>query len=387
MNPCKVLHVVGSMNRGGVETWLMRVLRAIDRSRFQFHFLVHSDKEAAYDAEIRELGGVIHRCPSPRNVFTYCQRLRSILDAHGPFHVLHSHVYLFTGLILRTAAQAEIPVRIAHIHTNPKHSVANLPHHVYGRVMGSMIAQHATHLIAVSKACAADIQRRTGKPAKVVYCGLDFTRFMNAPDQASARARIGLVAGRKVIGHVGAFKRVKNHKFLLDIFERMLARGSDVQLLLVGDGPLRRDVERRVQSRGLAPRVTFAGLQSDVTPFLSAMDVFVFPSLYEGLPVAALEAQATGRPSVISAELTEDMDLIADLIERVPLRAGPDAWATAIERRFNDGRFTNGIGALQVSPFALGASLDAITSIYAQSLTGDIHREGATEMRAHAANV
>ncbi len=366
-NACKVLHVVGAMNRGGVETWIMRVFRDINRSRFQFHFLVHSTKEAAYDVEIGKLGGQIYSCPSPRNLFTYGRRFKAILDAHGPFDVIHSHVYLYSGVVLKIAAEAGVPVRIAHVHTNPRHSIVNVPRRIYRRIMTTMIGRYATQIIAVSGACALQLERSTGKPVQLVYCGLDFAAFSNAA-RASVRMQLCIPANRRVIGHVGRFTRVKNHKFLLKVFECLVAHGLDAHLLLVGDGPLRSEMEGRVQSKGLADHVSFTGLQSDIVPFLLAMEVFVFPSLYEGLPVAVLEAQAAGVPAIVSAGLTEEMDVVPGAVERIPLRAGAENWAAAVQRRLSAPRHRDGVAALQSSKFALQTSIDALTRIYAGAL-------------------
>ena len=366
-NARKILHVVGGMNRGGVETWLMRVFRQIDRSRFQFHFLVHTEKEAAYDAEIRNLGGKIHSCPSPRNLPVYRCRFKAVLDAEGPFDVVHSHVYLYSGFVLKIAAEAGVPVRIAHVHTNPRHSTMDVSRRIYRRIMTAMIGRYSTHMVGVSRACALQLERGTGKSAQVVYCGLEFAGFSKAQARGSARMQLNIPADRRVVGHVGRFTRVKNHQFLLQVFERLLARGLSAHLLLVGDGPLRGDVERRVQSRGIADRVSFTGVQDDVVSFLSAMDVFVFPSLWEGLPVAVLEAQAAGVPAVISAGLTEEMDVIPGLIERIPLRSGAESWALAVQHRLANRTPVGGLGALQASNFALQASIDSLACIYAES--------------------
>jgi glycosyltransferase involved in cell wall biosynthesis len=169
-----------------------------------------------------------------------------------------------------------------------------------------------------------------------------------------------------VIGHVGRFLPVKNHAFIVECFQRVLAAGNDVHLLLVGDGPLLPDVRKDVESRGLSDRCTFAGVHNVVAPFLNAMDVFLFPSFYEGLGIVALEAQAAGVPVIASAAIPEEIDVIPKLVQRVPLEDGPAAWASAVVEKLRNGNVKQGDEALRMqrSSFALPTCIDRLSRIY-----------------------
>jgi hypothetical protein len=156
MKPLRILHVLGAMNRGGVETWLMHVLRHLDRERFQIDILVHTDRPAAYDSEVLALGSKILQCPYTNNPLLYARRFLQVIKRNGPFDVLHSHVHHFSGLILALGRIAGIPVRIAHSHSDTiaAESRAGLVRRMYLGAMERLIRAHCTHGFAVSERLA-----------------------------------------------------------------------------------------------------------------------------------------------------------------------------------------------------------------------------------------
>ncbi len=363
----KVLHVIGSMNRGGVETWLMHVLRTIDRQEFEFHFVVQKDAKAAYDDEIRSLGAQIHPCLGHRHPLQYGRKFKDILDRHGPFDVVHSHIYTYTGFIMRFAAESKVPIRIAHSHTAPRQKSSGFPRLAYRRLMRALIARYATNRVGVSRAAVESLFGKRGlASAAILPYGLDFRAFLNPMDIPELKSRLGIPQNRKLVGHVGRFDPVKNHKFLIDTFAQVIANGTDAHLLLVGDGPLLPSIRRDLEAKGLSDRCMFAGLQPNVPPFLSAMDVFVFPSLHEGIPLAVLEAQAAGVPIVASPAVPAEMDIVPNLMQRIPLDAGAPAWADAISKRLTNGngRSLDAARLMQNSAFALPVCVEKLTRMY-----------------------
>jgi glycosyltransferase involved in cell wall biosynthesis len=237
--------------------------------------------------------------------------------------------------------------------------------------MRSLIMRYATHRLGVSQqAGEALFGNRPRKPFNLLYYGMDFTRFLLRDPTDKAQRRLAIPPGRKVIGQVGRFVPVKNHAFTVDFFERIVRSGTDAHLLFVGDGALAPAVKARVESRGLGDRCTFAGLQSDVVPFFSATDVFVLPSLWEGLPLVAFEAQAAGVPVIASTGTPEEINAIPRLVERIPLSVGASGWASVVSRTLNGPSRRRGDEpeVLKSSKFGLPACLDELSRIYAGDL-------------------
>lgn len=332
----RILHVVGGMDRGGTETWLMHVLRHIDRERFQMDFLVHTTHPCAYDDEIRARGSKIIPCLAPKQPWLYAHKLKQILREHGPYDIVHSHVLHYSGHVLRLAQQAGVPIRIAHSHmgTSQPHAKAGFLRHRYLRLMTHWIALHTTVGLAASRLAAVALfgPAWDADPRwQIFYCGVDLTPFQELVNSVALRFELGIPADAFVIGHVGRFEEQKNHEFLLDIAVEVAKREPRMRLLLVGDGPLRLDIERKVDQVGLVDHVVFAGLRPDVPRLMmGAIDVFVLPSFHEGLPLVGIEAQAAGLPFILSDVITEEADVVKSLVRRLFLSQPASVWAEAI---------------------------------------------------------
>jgi glycosyltransferase involved in cell wall biosynthesis len=362
--PIRILHVLGGLNRGGVETWLLNVMRGIDRRRFEMHFLVHTEEPGAYDDEIRALGGRILPCPRPRALWRYGPALRRILREQGPYHVVHSHVHHFSGFVLAVARRAGVPTRIAHSHTDAP-AEGGLARRLYLRAMHRGIQRHATAGFAASRAAARALYgpRWEADPRwRLLYYGIDLRAFTGALDRRRVRDALGLPDAALVIGHVGRFVDQKNHEFLLRILAALARRDPCPRLLLVGEGPLRGAIEREVERAGLRDLVVFAGGRSDVPQLMrGAMDVFVFPSRWEGLGIALLEAQAAGLPCVLSDVVPEEADVAVGWTRRLPLAAPADLWAKLVVVAGRDGGDPSGRGAARMA----GGRFDLQTSVRA----------------------
>ncbi len=368
--PVRVLHIVGAMNYGGVETWLMGLLRQADRAEIAMDFLVHTAKPAAHDAEIAALHGRIIPCPAIHRL-AYLQDFDRALRRFGPYDVLHSHVHYFSGLTTTLARGRGVRLRIAHSHndTTLPDSTAGPLRASYRRLMRGGIFSSATHLLACSAPAAGalfgtDWRRRPR--AEVVHYGVDFAPFASADraaDRESARREFGIGPAEIVLGHVGRFDVQKNHVFLASIAAEALDREAGLCVLCVGVGPLSEEVRARFEKAGV--RAIFAGARRDIPRLLRAMDVFVFPSLHEGLPLAVLEAQAAGLPCVISTEITREVEAVRGLIRWLPLSAGAGAWAdTALDAARQPAKAFRGLRSMRSSPFSVETSFTQMCSIY-----------------------
>jgi glycosyltransferase involved in cell wall biosynthesis len=363
----KILHVVGRMNRGGVETWLMNVMRNLDREQFETHFLVHRAAEGEFDREILRLGGQIHRGASPRNLLQYATNFDRIVKSNRGFDVVHSHVYWFSGFVMRLSYEAGIPVRIAHSHTTASGPAWHLPRKIYEKLMRQWIRRYATHRVGMSRQAGIALFGEDENYAfQLLRHGMDFAPFDKVQPAAAAKSALGIAPQRKVIGQVGRFTRVKNHDFTVEVFAKTVADGTDAHLLLVGDGELLPSIRAQINSRGLAGRCTLTGIQPNVIPYFSAMDVFLMPSRWEGLGLVALEAQAAGVPVIASTGVPADVDVIPRLIEHLPLKEGATEWAQEVQRKLNEpvARHGDEPQILRDSPFGLDERLDALRSIY-----------------------
>lgn len=368
----RILHIVGGMNRGGVETWLMHVLRNIDRSRYHMDFLVHTTEKCAYDGEIRALGSQIIPCLNPRNPLQYRRNLYNTLKI-GAYDVVHSHVHHFSGWTLLTAKRAGVPIRIAHSHndtsTNQLH--ASMPRRAYLMLMKLLIQRYATCKLAASEKAAVALYGDIWKadPShRLLYYGIDLMLFASETDGNSIRSSIGIPEGSFVVGHVGRFVEQKNHTFLIDIFNEIARTDEAVWLLLIGDGPLRPEIERKIRSLGLGDRVILAGLRDDVPKvMLGAMDCFLFPSLYEGLGIVLIEAQAAGLPCVYSDVVPEEATIVPDLVSTLSLLQSAHEWAEAAMSYKEQRPGISQLEALQCvqnSQFSIERSVRDLMAIY-----------------------
>ena len=323
--PVRILHIVTYMGRGGLETFLMNCYRSLDKSQFQFDFLVHRPFQADYDEEIRALGGRIYRI-RPLNPLHpgYYRGLISFFRSHPEYRIVHCHLDCMSALPLSAAKACGIPVRIAHAHSSCQDRDWKYPLKSFFRLW---IPKFATHLFACSHAAGA--WTFPNQLFSILHNGINPELFRYDPTVRTCLRESMNAEEKYVIGHVGRFAPAKNHRFLLEIFAKLHTAKPNACLLLVGDGPLRESLQQQVVKYGLQDSVCFAGIRDDTANWYQAMDLFVFPSLYEGFGMAALEAQASGLPCVLSDTIPADC-IVTDCVTRLSLTASADEWAEHI---------------------------------------------------------
>jgi glycosyltransferase involved in cell wall biosynthesis len=329
----RILHVLGKLDRGGVEAWLVQLLGHIDRSRYEMDFMVHSETPGAYDEEIRNLGAKIIPCLHTNHPLEYARNFGSILREHGPYDCVHSHVHHYSGFVLLLARMYGIPVRIAQSHTGDPEQGAGRARKAYLFAMRKLIISNATAGIVVS-----DVAGNSLFPAwsddprwSLLPIGIDVAKFNRPCDPSKVRSSLGIPPGAKVVGHVGRFVHLKNHSHILNIAKEICPSDPAIHFLLVGDGPLRGQIESDIAAAGLTSRFTLTGLRPDVPQILKGgMDVFVFPSAYEGMPLSLLEAQVAGLHCVASDVITSKADLRPGMITWVPLEGPLSVWTNSV---------------------------------------------------------
>lgn len=324
--PIRILHIVTTMNRGGLETMLMNYYRHIDHSKVQFDFLVHRDFEADYDKEIISLGGKIYHIsrliPWSKE---YKNRLKEFFKSHPEYKIVHVHQDCLSSVALRCAKECGIPVRIAHSHNSNQDKNWKYLFKLYYM---KKIPTYATDFFACGK--MAGEWMFNGNDFHIINNAIETKKYLYSEDVRLRKRKEFGICHELVLGHVGRFFPQKNHKFLIEIFAEVLKYKPDAKLLLVGDGEGKKEVLEQVNALGLTKHVIFAGVRTDVNELMQAMDIFVFPSLYEGLPVTMIEAQAAGLHCLISDTVSSECIITNDLISIKKITEPVSEWAKKI---------------------------------------------------------
>lgn len=321
----RVLQIVTYMGRGGLETMIMNYYRNIDRNKVQFDFLVHRQEEADYDKEIVALGGKIYHMPM-LNPFSksYFNALDSFFKEHK-YDIVHCHLDCMSAYPLKIAQKNGVRVRIAHSHNKSQDKNLKYPIKLYSK---RLIPKYATHLLSCGK--AADDWMFNGKPYTILNNAIDAQSYrFDKQIREEMREQLGFNQEDFVIGHVGRFNPQKNHNFIIDVFNFVHKKNTAAKLVLVGTGDGQKAIKEKVESLALSDSVLFLGNRTDVNKILQAMDVFLFPSLYEGLPLSIIEAQAAGLPCVISDNVPSEC-IVTDLIEAASLDDALAKWEIVI---------------------------------------------------------
>ena len=333
--PTRVLVLDTVMDRGGAETMMMNYLRHMDRGKVIYDFLVNRDYRAAYEDEIEALGGRIYRmCPMyPQYFGRYKKEFRAFLTAHPEYRIIHSNLEERSYFGLREAAKLGVPVRIAHAHNRPVGFDLKSVFREYFRLR---LPKYVTHMFACGEE-AGDWLFGAKRRSRVIQQRNAIDTSLYRYDEAvraQVRAEFGTPGeGTFVLGHVGRFFPQKNHTFLIDIFAALHEIRPDSELWLVGGGELNDELKNQIRAKadelGLHDAVKFLGVRSDVHRIMQGMDAFVLPSLFEGLPVTMVEAQAAGLPCTISDRVPGQCAITGN-VQVVALDTAPEEWARRI---------------------------------------------------------
>lgn len=304
-------------------------------------FLVHDQRPGDYDAEIAERDARVFICHRHRNLFRQWYGLRRLQREHGPYDIVHSHVDYYGGFVVFLARLAGVRARIVNSHSDTRavERSAGFIRRLYVRLMKFFVRRFATAGIGTSSGAAATLfgdRWRTESRWRVHAASVDLSRFRDAPDREQVRAEFGIEPGAIVFGHVGRFVGEKNHAFLIRLAEHLAGRDARTKFVLIGGGPLQPQIESTIRERGLEDRVIILGPRDDVARLmLGAMDFFLFPSRWEGLGLALVEAQAAGLRCFASTAVPTEAVVVPALVTQLPLSKGPEFWAEAIVRQMD----------------------------------------------------
>lgn len=323
--PIRVLHILQRMEAGGTQTLLMNIYRKIDRTKVQFDFLVVYKEKQFFDDEIEKIGGHVYKMSfrEDLNLLKFQKDLENFFAQHKEYKIVHCHAYTIGDICLKAAKKSGIPVRIAHSHNNETvHDIKYLPKLFMQRIF----TKNATDFLACSEEAGKYLFK--DKPFRVIKNAIDSQNFIaDINIREETRKELGL-EDTFVVGHVGRLHAQKNHDFLIEVFEEIKKKKSNARLILVGTGPLEEKVKSKVEEKDLVDCVHFLRNRRDMNRIYQAMDVFVFPSLFEGLGIVSIEAQAAGVPSVCSEGVPPETD-ITPIYRKLQLSDGAKKWADA----------------------------------------------------------
>lgn len=327
----RVMQVVGRMMGGGVEATVMNHYRHIDRSRIQFDFVVQSDSIAVPGEEIKKMGGRIITVPSYNDPLLYMRACRSVFAQYKPL-IVHSHMNAISVFTLRAAKQAKIPIRIAHSHSTAnsnekaKTAVKNLLR-PFSRIYPNYLAACGMYS---ARWLFGDKIVDTGK-VKIIRNAIELDQFQyDSSSRKRLRAEIGAKSDTLVVGQVGRFCEQKNQSFSMDIWAELLKEQPNSILVMLGIGDDMHKIKEHARRLGIDRTIRFMGMRRDANKWYSAFDVLLFPSLYEGLPLTAIEAQAAALPIVASDQITKEAFLIPSLCDIRKLSIDPASWARSL---------------------------------------------------------
>lgn len=362
----KIAQVIGMAINGGTETLWMNYYRNIDRTKVQFDFLVESESKIINKEEIEKLGGHVVIIPPYKNVFKYMKTLRKIFK-ENQYDIVHSNMSTMSVFTLRAAKKAGIKVRIAHSHStsNKKEWKKN----ILKNLLRPFSKKYSTHYFSCSELAGrylfGDKTVNKGK-VTIINNAIDINRFeFKCESRNKIREELG-INDEVVIGNVGRFQAQKNQTYLLDIFNEYQKINNNSKLLILGDGPLREDLKTKTEKLGITDKVIFAGVKTNPEDYYSAMDCFVLPSLYEGLPVVGIEVQASNLPFFMSDTITKEC-MLNDNVYALSIKDDPKKWAEFINEKLviKDDR---GTSTLTGTKYDLKTEANVVCELYEKIL-------------------
>lgn len=339
--PIRIAQIIGKWVGGGVESVVMNYYRNIDHEKIQFDFICDSDSTNIPYDEIEKLGGKVILIPPYQKVFKYQKELRKVLR-NGNYKIIHSHINTLSVFPLYAAKKVGIPVRIAHSHstTNKREWKKN---------MLKQILRPFSKTFATDYMCCSELAGRWQFGNKEFDKGnvyllnnaIDLEKFKyDEIKRKQKRRELSIKNDTLVIGHIGRFVPVKNHSFLIDIFNEIHKKEKNSILLLAGQGPLMEETKKKVKELNLENNVMFLGQRNDANELYQAFDALLLPSLYEGLGMVLIEAQCAGLPSFASTEVPK-IAKVSDVLDFIDLTTPKEIWVDIILQSINNYKRNN----------------------------------------------
>lgn len=343
MNKIRVLHVMGGpMKYGGTEAFIMNYYRFMNHDKIIFDFIYQGNEDGVYDKELLETGSRIFHVPYKiKSPLKFTKDVAKILRTYN-YKIVHSEMDAMGAWPLAIAKILNVPVRIAHSH-NTSAQTNNIIKLALNGIAKLILKEVANEYYACGKEAGDFLYGNKfmeDKKVHVINNAIDLEKLLFSQTNRDIIRKEFDIKNAFVIGHVGQFREQKNHSKLLDIFNAYLQTNPNSMLFLVGSGPLEDSMRKKAEELNIIDNIIFSGARTDVYRILSAFDVFLFPSLYEGLAIAGLEAQANGLPMIMSDTITDEI-IVSSYVESIPLDGDISNWVNAINKYKDVGRINN----------------------------------------------
>ena len=363
MEKINVLEVIGSMNMGGAETLLMNILRNIDREKYQLFFLCYDNQKYDYEDELNHLGGKIIKISKPTsNIFKNVSQIKKVIKNYN-IDIVHCHTYFNSIYALIAARQCKIKKRITHSHNTVSEKNPSIIKKIYFFFSKIVINLYSTDYLACGKE-AGEALFFKNKNFKIIDNGIILEKFYyNKILREEKRKELKLPSDYQIIGHVGRFEEAKNHSFLIDLFDEYQKKNKKTLLLLIGDGSLRPFIEKKIKEKKINDKVILLSKRSDVNELYNIMDLFLFPSLYEGFPVVLVEAQTNWLPIIASDSIDSESNY-TNTISFLSLKENKDVWVNEIKNRI--GKRIDNKEIMKNSKYNIENTINEIEKIYSE---------------------
>lgn len=336
-SPVRILRIVSVLNRGGIESQIMNTYREIDKEKYQFDFLVTRNEKGIFEDEIISMGGRIYHIPGIKEVgiFKFIKYIHSFFKENKQYKIVHCHMNTWSGLILNIAKLNKVEVRIAHSHSanqnKKKSNFLSTSEMLFKNIMKLGISKGATHLFAVGKDSAAWLYGDR-KEVTILPNAKNIQTFkFNEEHRKFLRQEFGIADDHIMIGQIGSLSPVKNHEFSVELMNKLILKNKNVKLFLIGSGVQEEKIKSKVNEFGLQKNIIFLGDRNDVNMIMSALDILILPSFFEGMPNVIIEAQIASLLSIVSNSVSSEIDFEVGKVIFEELDS--DKWVNIIDKQ------------------------------------------------------
>lgn len=362
----RVLQVTGSLRIGGLETVAVNLYRFCDRSKYAFDYVVYGDAVEPLEAVVEELGARVFHIPYPhKGVGVYLKALKKIMADCGPYDVVHSHSLFNSGLVMKAAKEMKIPVRISHGHSDRRNTKVSLSRRLYNEGMRFFINRCTTQKVACSEGAGKYLYgKKYDEKVYIIRNGVHVDSFRFNPEEGQRIRREFGWEQNKIVGHIGRLSPVKNQKWIVQVFAAAYQRDPSLRLLIAGDGELKGELQAQIDSLGLSEVAVLAGTRTDTAALMSAFDVYMMPSIYEGVSLSLIEAQSSGVNCLVSTGAATTETRITNCLNLLELTDPEEVWADKLLELSNKERIADSGEKVKASGYDIVQIVKNATALY-----------------------